>query len=1577
MATKRKSNMQRLVPNRVVKRGKSPLVRLARGESGMSALTVTLVMVLMGAIIIGPIMGWMIGGLKQGQDLESRVQEYYAADAAVEDARYRIKYGYLPQDMLGVWTEEDYDPANAAEYSIPGGLNNKEVTYSILPIWALEDLEDPTAVVNGRTPPDAFDPTDPLYLGLAMTTDIVDVGYAKISIIHDLINDGDLTVDRIGVWLPPGFSYVTGSSTFEQVSPLDPLYCVPDISSHKGGTAVVWNTWNNTDIDIRPDFLLSALPESGGNRIMEYQFTPGDETPQGMFSWMKVSTTSNDVYLCWDVDAKLFRVVSQATTLPSGKFTGLEAYTTKSEFRKFGSAVEGDYFAAGGTLMTPTSSMYYRDRLFKESTATIEEGDLPATAKIEAAWLYWSGWIEEAGALSPLWWEDCNDFTYWDAGLAWSVYLERFRGHSGTPAWSDAFLDTCDNFDNWDAGGDWLVDSGRFRGHHSQYLIVWEDGCYSFSPNWQAGSDWQISSGRFRGHHDPWVLVWSDDCSDFIGWQAGSDWQISSGRFRGHHYGTGTVVWSDNCSDFYPNWTAGSSWSTYYGRFRGHYSEAWTTIWSDDCADFVGWDTSAGSDWSIDSGSFRGHHETGGGRYLTTFNGTVPDLSSHAGNTVVVSWDQFEGGDLEDYDCLRFAFSGDGGSNWSSYYTAFCNDSPSSNFSYTIPNQYLTDNFTMRFYLDGFDGSSWWSGDELCYIDNINISAEVESEEANFLTMTPLVPVDLTDYVGETVTVSWQPDEDGYLESDDCLKFAFSGDGGTTWSNDLVGYYYTAYCDDGPPSTFEFTIPDIYLGNNFAIRFYLDGFADSSEYAYIDNIQIVAYSASDRYLTQTAPVDLSQYAGETVTVSWDQDESGYLESDDCLRFAFSADGTPWPDLTSYYTAFCDDGPSSSFSYTIPSQYLTTNFRMRFYLDSFGGSDEYAYIDNIAINALVDSEEARYLTTLPGAVPGLSEYATETVTVSWDKAEDGSLESGDCLKFAFSGDGGSTWSNDSVGYYTAFCDDTSSSSFSYTIPSQYLTDNFTMRFYLDGFADSDYYGTEYAYIDNIQILAEVGTEADRYLTLKTGTANMTSYKAATVSWDQAEGGSLEDGDRLYFAFSGNGGSTWSSNFEAFRNDSPSSSFTYTIPPEYLTANFTMRFYLYGFEESDSYGTEYCYIDNIRIRGMVESEDRYLTMNQNLLHPITSTPIDLSLYAGETVTVSWDQAEDGQLEDGDRLYFAFSGDGGQNWSGDIEAFRNDGPTSDFSYTIPVQYLTADFRMRFYLYGFDESDYYGEECCYIDNIVIWVMGEGVEATKVNRVLFNGEQITTDKWQIEPTPDSGAPDSWSYSCFYDATSLVQGWIEDPLDGIDIGTDGSGTYVLGHWPEDGAEVYNLYDEDTGLLVATTGYPLATPPQSHTTRYQWSYAGWSLMLIYTSPETEGHYLYLFDEFRYVGLDTTLSFNVSGFLAPDSTTGSHLTYFVGEGDNHYDRDYILFNGFRLSDAINPSNNVFNSYSNDLDNPYLSGIDVDTFDTSAYIHSGDSEAEVVLDNGEEIYNLIYIILSFRSETTTGGFLTYIYQ
>jgi hypothetical protein len=72
--------------------------------------------------------------------------------------------------------------------------------------------------------------------------------------------------------------------------------------------------------------------------------------------------------------------------------------------------------------------------------------------------------------------------------------------------------------------------------------------------------------------------------------------------------------------------------------------------------------------------------------------------------------------------------------------------------------------------------------------------------------------------------------------------------------------------------------------------------------------------------------------------------------------------------------------------------------------------------------------------------------------------------------------------------------------------------------------------------------------------------------------------------------------------------------------------------------------------------------------------------------------------------------------------------------------------------------------------------------------------------------------------------------------------------------------------------------------------------------------------------------------------------------------------------------NPEDNVFNSYSNAIPNQDSDGTDIDTFELpEGCILPYDTSAEVTLITQNEIYVLVYIVLSFRSDLTTGGIIT----
>lgn len=301
----------------------------------------------------------------------------------------------------------------------------------------------------------------------------------------------------------------------------------------------------------------------------------------------------------------------------------------------------------------------------------------------------------------------------------------------------------------------------------------------------------------------------------------------------------------------------------------------------------------------------------------------------------------------------------------------------------------------------------------------------------------------------------------------------------------------------------------------------------------------------------------------------------------------------------------------------------------------------------------------------------------------------------------------------------------------------------------------------------------------------------------------------------------------------------------------------------------------------------------------------------------------------------------------------------------------------------------------------------------SQVNNVKFgvgsSAQTITADKYQIVNTADCfGAQQAWDYSCFKDVTDLtvsgnvtVRDYIENAMKTAGSGTVtftvGHADEVIGvHRPESSpAGAYANYYFNLYNTATSTGYPLATPAQklpgstgTYDLRYQYAYGGWSLIIFYRSPALTQSQLYLFDTLYEVsagGWPETVPFTISGFLAPpviSENDTSHVTCFAGEGDAQYTGDSITVNDQYLSDPPNePWNNVFNSYSNALPNTNTDGVDVDTFALpSGCILPYDTSATVKLITTvdptyhlAEMYTLVYLVLSFRSELTTGGIIT----
>ena len=104
---------------------KTIMKRATRKEEG-NVLILVLVLLVLGGLILAPLLGLMSTGLVSGQVCESKTLEYYAADAGVEDAIWKIlnEVEELPYSPCG-------DQSWSYDYQIVNGISGRDVEVTI------------------------------------------------------------------------------------------------------------------------------------------------------------------------------------------------------------------------------------------------------------------------------------------------------------------------------------------------------------------------------------------------------------------------------------------------------------------------------------------------------------------------------------------------------------------------------------------------------------------------------------------------------------------------------------------------------------------------------------------------------------------------------------------------------------------------------------------------------------------------------------------------------------------------------------------------------------------------------------------------------------------------------------------------------------------------------------------------------------------------------------------------------------------------------------------------------------------------------------------------------------------------------------------------------------------------------------------------------------------------------------------------------------------------------------------------------------------------------------------------------
>ena len=634
--------------------------RLTNGfhaAQGGEAIILVLILLVIGSLVLVPALSLSLTALNSNTVYTSRTDEVYTADAGVEDAIWRVKYDYFGPDY------DPYDYGSVYSYRTDP-INGLTANVSVENVWLPSNV---TLDSLGLSAADAKSIIDGERLVVSGTAGAIPGQPYDVKVDYDPADPSEnLTVTSIGVWLPQGFTYTTGSGTLENLDFSNPCYAVPTVSDAPGGTAIVWSFSypypNFTDF---PDVNTADSPM---HLDLSFSYAPPSGHPTEMpvcVSWIttQLADGSPSPYpISWDTDTRIFKITSRVGS------TRIEAYSSKSEMRQLGDAITGEYVAIGNSLMIDTSgSPEIRDTLLSSSTTDITS--VPSDGDALNAYLYWTGWQSGSNIISVL--DDSGNgiTTNWarSSPSDWSnggdQYLARNKGGS-----TDASYLTLDSRDL----------SAYTPG---SVLISWDqDTTSAFSDSFYNLNNWTVTGSsawsnyynRLRGRNNPGGTdadVTLTDGLDLTATGNGTinlDWNMWSSSSVSSSYGVDLAYSSDN----------GSTWTT-VDQIRN-----------------IATPSSTSYEYSINS------------TYWTTGFKLKFSLVGFTGSTSLYIDNLSVSPVYSSWDGLDFAVTADNGATWSNNTEAFRGAVTSSDnsYEYYLPAEYTTGQFQFRFETVGMAG---------------------------------------------------------------------------------------------------------------------------------------------------------------------------------------------------------------------------------------------------------------------------------------------------------------------------------------------------------------------------------------------------------------------------------------------------------------------------------------------------------------------------------------------------------------------------------------------------------------------------------------------------------------------------------------------------------------------------------------------------------------------------------------------------------------------------------------------------------------------------------------------------------
>jgi uncharacterized repeat protein (TIGR01451 family) len=199
---------------------------------------------------------------------------------------------------------------------------------------------------------------------------------------------------------------------------------------------------------------------------------------------------------------------------------------------------------------------------------------------------------------------------------------------------------------------------------------------------------------------------------------------------------------------------------------------------------------------------------------------------------------------------------------------------------------------------------------------------------------------------------------------------------------------------------------------------------------------------------------------------------------------------------------------------------------------------------------------------------------------------------------------------------------------------------------------------------------------------------------------------------------------------------------------------------------------------------------------------------------------------------------------------------------------------------------------------------------------IRFNGTNITADRTATSPFVN-GTTNFSFFGAFKDVTTRVTG---------------NGTYTISQLAVDNDVPYCGSQAVMG--------------------------GWSMVVVYESASLPVKRVQVHDGLRAFRAATE-TVTLSGFLGA-TTPLARLTYLAWDGDPDLTGDEeVRFNGFALTDGLNPAGNGMNSTVNSQARTNVYGLDLDSYDVSSRLSAGARTASLEVETGNDMVVLQAVV------------------